>query len=112
MPAMLATQVAMWGRGAGGDLRGVRSLGQDPLPGGARAPKIQKQESEATVKVVHVIEEKVYAALGEEAEQASRLWVLYTGASNHMSGCRAAFSSIDRETVGTVKFTDGSVVKI
>jgi hypothetical protein len=38
--------------------------------------------------------------------------VLDTGASNHMLGCRAAFSSIDGGTVGTVKFTNGSVVNI
>jgi hypothetical protein len=38
--------------------------------------------------------------------------VLDTGASNHMSVCRVAFSSIDGGTMGTVRFVDGSVVKI
>jgi hypothetical protein len=63
-------------------------------------------------KVVHITEEKVYAALGDEAEKDSCRWVLDTGASNHMSGCWAAFSSIDDSTIGMVKFTNGSVVKI
>jgi hypothetical protein len=48
--------------------------------------------------VVHIVEETVYAALDEEMGQESCHWVLDTGASNH--------------TVGTVKFTDGSVVSI
>jgi hypothetical protein len=38
--------------------------------------------------------------------------MLDTGASNHMSGSRAAFSSIDGMTVGMVRFVDSSVVKI
>jgi glutamate dehydrogenase/leucine dehydrogenase len=58
------------------------------------------------------VEEKVYAALGDEGEKDSCHWVLDTGASNHMSGCWATFSSIDGGTVGTVRFVDGSVVKI
>jgi hypothetical protein len=62
-------------------------------------------------KIVHIIEEKVFAALGDEAEETYR-WVLDTGASNHMSGCRAVFSSIDGRTVSTVRFADGSVVRI
>jgi hypothetical protein len=63
-------------------------------------------------KVVHIVEEKVYAALDAEMEQQSCHWVLDTGASNHMLGCRAAFSSINDETVGTVKFANGLVVSI
>jgi hypothetical protein len=39
-------------------------------------------------------------------------WVLDIGASNHMSGSHAAFSSIDGRTIGTVGFADGSVVNI
>jgi hypothetical protein len=38
--------------------------------------------------------------------------VLDTNASNHTLGYRAAFSSIDGGTVGTIKFVDGSVVSI
>jgi hypothetical protein len=58
-------------------------------------------------KVVHIFEEKVFAALGGEAEQESYRCVLDIDASNHMSGCRAAFSSINGGTVGNVKFTNG-----
>ena len=35
-----------------------------------------------------------------------------TGASNHMSGARAAFSCIDAGVTGSVRFGDGSVARI
>jgi hypothetical protein len=38
--------------------------------------------------------------------------VLDTGASNHISGCRAVFSNIDGGTVGIIKLTNGLVVNI
>jgi hypothetical protein len=63
-------------------------------------------------EVVHLVEPKVYAPLSEDCERDSSRWVLDTGASNHMSGSRGAFASIDSRTSGTVKFADGSVVKI
>jgi hypothetical protein len=55
---------------------------------------VLKLETGGAKKIVHIIEEKVFAALGDAAEETCR-WVLDTGASNHMSGCRAVFSSID-----------------
>jgi hypothetical protein len=63
-------------------------------------------------KEVHIVEEKVLVVLSKEGEQETCHWVLDTGASNQMSGCQAAFSSIDGGTVGTMKFIDGSVVNI
>jgi hypothetical protein len=53
----------------------------------------------------------VYTAL-DGAEKEPSHWVLDTGTLNHMSGCQAAFASIDGNTVGTVKFVDGSEVDI
>jgi hypothetical protein len=55
---------------------------------------------------------RVSAALGDEAEKETYRWVPATDASNHMSGCQAAFSNINGGTVGTMRFTNGSVVKI
>jgi hypothetical protein len=69
----------------------------------SRAPKI----SQGGVKrVVHIVEEKVFTALSDGAEQESCHWVQDTDASNHMSGCRVAFSSINDRTVGAIRFAD------
>jgi hypothetical protein len=34
------------------------------------------------------------------------------GTTNHMTGCRSAFSDLDRNIHGIVKFGDGSIVQI
>jgi hypothetical protein len=39
-------------------------------------------------------------------------WYLDIGASNHMTGTRSMFTSLDERVKGTVKFGDGSVVEI
>ena len=45
------------------------------------------------------------------ADQEQR-WYLDYGASNHMTGSKAAFSEIDDDIIGMVKFGDGSRVAI
>ncbi|XP_073367961.1 uncharacterized protein [Aegilops tauschii subsp. strangulata] len=40
------------------------------------------------------------------------VWYLDTGASNHMTGDRAAFTELDNTITGSVRFGDGSVVQI
>lgn len=61
--------------------------------------------------IVHLVEEQVLAHTAY-TEKDTRQWVLDTGATNHMSGTRPAFSEIDSNVRGTVKFGDGSVVQI
>jgi hypothetical protein len=61
---------------------------------------------------IHIVEEKVFAALSDESGKDPRRWVLDTRASNHMTGSQEAFASIDAGTTGTVRFGDGSVVRI
>jgi hypothetical protein len=61
---------------------------------------------------VEIHEEKMFAHLDEEKERNTRTWVLDTEATNHMSGCRAAFTKIDTTVLGTVRFGDDSVVRI
>ena len=39
-------------------------------------------------------------------------WVLDTGATNHMTGCRQSLASLDESVRGVVLFGDGSMVKI
>ena len=47
--------------------------------------------------------------VGGEQEQR---WYLDSGTSNHMTGSKAAFSELDDDVTGTVKFGDGSRVAI
>ena len=50
--------------------------------------------------------------LGAEEEHEATSWVLDTGATNHMSGCRAAFAELNPAVCGTVRFGDDSVARI
>jgi hypothetical protein len=61
---------------------------------------------------VEIHEEKVFVHLDEEKEHGAGTWVLDTRATNHMFGCRAAFTKIHMAVLGTVHFSDDSVVWI
>jgi hypothetical protein len=58
---------------------------------------------------VEIHTEKVFAHLDAEKERNTGTWVLDTGATNHMSGCQAAFMKINTAVLGTVHFGDNSV---
>jgi transposase InsO family protein len=49
---------------------------------------------------------------GSNGDKKKKLWYLDSGANNHMTGEREAFSELDTGVVGTVKFGDGSRVEI
>ena len=61
---------------------------------------------------VRLREEKVLVHLDAEEDNGARSWVLDTGATNHMSGSRAAFTDLDTAVIGTVHFGDDSVARI
>jgi len=61
---------------------------------------------------VEIVEAKVFAATDVPKDRDLKRWVLDTGATNHMTGFRDAFSDLDTGVVGTVRFGDGSVVRI
>jgi hypothetical protein len=61
---------------------------------------------------VFLNEAHVEANLDTEAKPYDGRWYLDTGASNHMSGDRAAFVELDQRITGSVKFGDGSTVEI
>ncbi|XP_066341937.1 uncharacterized protein [Miscanthus floridulus] len=46
------------------------------------------------------------------AEYRDRAWILDTGATNHMTGCWKALTSLDESVRGAVRFGDGSMVEI
>jgi hypothetical protein len=61
---------------------------------------------------VDLREDKVFAQIGESGDDNHRRWILDTGATNHMSGARSAFSEINFRVHGSVKFGDNSIVDI
>jgi hypothetical protein len=58
------------------------------------------------------VQEKVVAHLSDAEQKECRWWVLDIGATNHMTGCKSAFSDLDRAIHGTIRFGDGSMVQI
>jgi hypothetical protein len=61
---------------------------------------------------VHLVEDRAQVNLGREGNAHEGVWYLDTGASNHMTGDRAALADLNNTVAGTVKFGDGSVVDI
>jgi hypothetical protein len=61
---------------------------------------------------IELVEKKVFTALDDEADRDPRSWIMDSGASNHMTGCRAAFSDLDTSVTGNVRLGDGSIVPI
>jgi hypothetical protein len=63
--------------------------------------------STSGVQRVFLNQDRVFPAVyGEGA------WVLDTGATNHMTGCREALATLDETVRGAVRFGDGSMVQI
>jgi hypothetical protein len=63
--------------------------------------------TKSPIEVVHLSEKKVVPV-----ECPKGIWVLDTGASNHMTNCHEALSILNENVRGTVKFGDGSSVEI
>jgi hypothetical protein len=55
---------------------------------------------------------KVFAQFSEEEKVECHRWVLDTTTTNHMTGCKSAFSELNLNVHGTVRFGDGSAVQI
>jgi hypothetical protein len=62
---------------------------------------------------LEIREEKVFVQLGQpEAGLDAMIWIINTGATNHMTGSRAAFIDLDTRVWGTVRFGDDSAAEI
>jgi hypothetical protein len=61
---------------------------------------------------VEIVEANVFAATDIPEDRDMKRWVLDTGATNHMTGFRDAFSDLDTGVVGMVRFGAGFVVLI
>jgi hypothetical protein len=76
-------------------------------------PRKMEVEQRAVPPVVHHLDEpRAQVHLGVAGDESEQRWYLDSGASNHMTGCRAAFSELDEKHGGSVRFGDGSQVQI
>ena len=69
-------------------------------------------EQRTAPQPVNLDEPEARVLLGAVGDELEQRWYLDSGASNHMTGSRAAFSDLDESKTGTVKFGDGSRVII
>ena len=63
-------------------------------------------------EVVYLNEKKVKPSVFEDEENMENVWYLDNGASNHMSGNRMFFNSLDESITGKVRFGDDSRIDI
>ncbi|WVZ57631.1 hypothetical protein U9M48_007992 [Paspalum notatum var. saurae] len=61
---------------------------------------------------MELVEARAHAQIDGDNRSDDTAWYLDTGATNHMTGSRAVFSDIDSNVTGSVRFGDGSLVKI
>jgi hypothetical protein len=86
--------------------------GQDDYPALLMAVvTVTLLEQEHVGGQVFLNETRAEAHLGSEGEPCDGRWYLDSGASNHMSGNRVAFT-VDEHITGSVKFGDGSTIAI
>ena len=64
------------------------------------------------LKAGYLDEPRVQVHLRRVGGEQEQRWYLDSGASNHMMGSKAAFSELDDDVTGMVKFGDGSRVAI
>ncbi|XP_066344621.1 uncharacterized protein [Miscanthus floridulus] len=67
---------------------------------------------EKALKAINLDKPHAPVHLGHVGSGQVQRWYLDSGASNHMMGSKAAFSELDDDMTGTVKFDDGSRVAI
>ena len=65
-----------------------------------------------SLKAINLNELRTQVHLGHVGYEQEQRWYLDSGASNHMMGSKEAFSELDGNMTGTVKFDDGSRVTI
>ena len=63
-------------------------------------------------EVVYLNEQKVKPSTFEAEQDTNNIWYLDNGASNHMSGNRMFFTSLDEGITGNVRFGDDSRIDI
>jgi hypothetical protein len=83
-----------------------------PSAAGPSTPATIAGDVELARPLILLNEEKAKVVPGRADEPMDAMWYLDTGASNHMTGNRSAFTTLDESVTGNVRFGDGSVVQI
>jgi transposase InsO family protein len=83
-----------------------------PPPAAATSSATAMEQRAPERALVFLNEEKSMVVPGRADERLDTTWYLDTGASNHMTGDRAVFATLDETITGNVRFGDGSVVQI
>jgi hypothetical protein len=71
-----------------------------------------KAEHGSASTTIDLDKPRIQVHLGAVGGEQELKWYLDSGASNHMTGSKAAFSELDGSITGMVKFSDGSRVVI
>jgi hypothetical protein len=77
-----------------------------------KTEEAMKAGQRSAPKTVDLDEPRAQVHLGAVGGEQEQRWYLDSGASNHMTGSKAAFSELDGDVTGTMKFGDGSRVVI
>jgi hypothetical protein len=73
---------------------------------------VEPEAEETPREGVFLDESRAQVHLGAEGSTVEHKWYLDSGASNHMTGVKSAFTELDSSITGSVKFGDGSRVEI
>jgi hypothetical protein len=76
------------------------------------APASTSAETIVNTAEVHLQEDKLFVQLGDKWDSEHACWILFTSATNHMTGSRSSFTDLKKAICGTEHFGDGSVVGI
>jgi hypothetical protein len=80
----------------------------------SQPPAAVQQWSVITLSVpkqrIELVEEEVYAVLGDAGEGDPKRWIFDIGASNHMTGIKGVFMELNFSVVSTVRFGNGSIM--
>jgi hypothetical protein len=98
---------------------GENSNGGGVAPGEDQQPMVIREylwlgiDGASDQKRVELSEEHVFTQISANGEHRDhRWWILDTGATDHMTGARKAFSELGFGIRGSVKFGDGFIIEI
>jgi hypothetical protein len=81
-------------------------------PGAKAAATLVTGPSTVASRLVHLVEERIFAHFNDAVVKDVKWCILDSGASNHMTDVRAAFTELNTNIHGTIRFGNGSMGEI